>query len=67
MKDDSKRISVAVTDTYAIMSYHMENGTINISTGDEGIVRVYVSLSLEHQELYSLVEQFINHIASNKK
>lgn len=67
MKDDSKRISVAVTDTYAIMSYHMENGTINISTGDEGIVRVYVSLSLEHQELYSLVEQFINHIATNKK
>ena len=67
MKDDSKRISVAVTDTYAIMSYHMGNGTINISTGDEGIVRVYVSLSLEHQELYSLVEQFINHIANNKK
>ena len=67
MKDDSKRISVAVTDTYAIMSYHMENGTINISTGDEGIVRVYVSLSLENQELYSLVEQFINHIATNKK
>ena len=67
MKDDSKRVSVAVTDTYAIMSYHMENGTINISTGDEGIVRVYVSLSLEHQELYSLVEQFINHIANNKK
>ena len=67
MKDDSKRISVAVTDTYAIMSYHMENGTINISTGDEGIVRVYVSLSLEHQELYSLVEQFINHISTNKK
>ena len=67
MKDDSKRISVAVTDTYAIMSYHMENGTIKISTGDEGIVRVYVSLSLEHQELYSLVEQFINHIANNKK
>lgn len=67
MKDDSKRISVAVTDTYAIMSYHMENGTINISTGDEGIVRVYVSLSLEHQELYSLVEQFINHIVNNKK
>ena len=67
MKYDSKRISVAVTDTYAIMSYHMENGTINISTGDEGIVRVYVSLSLEHQELYSLVEQFINHIANNKK
>ena len=32
MKDDSKRISVAVTDTYAIMSYHMENGTINISS-----------------------------------
>ena len=67
MKDDSKRISVAVTDTYAIMSYHMENGTINISTGDEGIVRVYVSLSLKNQELYSLVEQFINHIANNKK
>ena len=67
MKDDSKRISVAVTDTYAIMSYHMENGTINISTGDEGIVRVYVSLALENQELYSLVEQFINHIANNKK
>ena len=67
MKDDSKRISVAVTDTYAIMSYHMENGTINISTGDEGLVRVYVSLSLENQELYSLVEQFINHIANNKK
>ena len=67
MKDDSKRISVAVTDTYAIMSYHMENGTINISTGDEGIVRIYVSLSLENQELYSLVEQFINHIANNKK
>ena len=67
MKDDSKRISVAVTDTYAIMSYHMENGTINISTGDEGIVRTYVSLSLENQELYSLVEQFINHIANNKK
>ena len=66
MKDDSKRISVAVTDTYAIMSYHMENGTINISTGDEGIVRVYVSLSLEHQELYSLVEQFINNISTNK-
>lgn len=67
MKDDSKRISVAVTDTYAIMSYHMENGTINISTGDEGIVRVYVSLSLENQELYSLIEQFINHVDNNKK
>lgn len=67
MKVDSTKIGVAVTETYAIMSYHMENGTINISTGDEGIVRVYVSLSLEHQELYSLVEQFINHIATNKK
>ena len=67
MKVDSTKKGVAVTDTYAIMSYHMENGTINISTGDEGIVRVYVSLSLEHQELYSLVEQFINHIATNKK
>ena len=67
MKDDSKRISVAVTDTYAIMSYHMENGTINVSTGDEGIVRIFVSLALKDKELYSLVDQFIHHIAESKK
>ena len=67
MKVDSTKIGVAVTETYAIMSYHMENGTINISTGDEGIVRTYVSLSLKDKELYSLVEQFIKFLANNKK
>lgn len=67
MKVDSTKIGVAVTDTYAIISYHMENGTINISTGDEGIVHTYVSLSLKDKELYSLVEQFIKFLANNKK
>ena len=39
----------------------MENGTINVLTGDEEIVIIFVSLALKYKELYSLVEQFIHH------
>ena len=45
MLDNSKKLSIAITDTYALLTYHInEESKINIILSDKDIVRINTNL-----------------------
>ena len=63
MLDNSKKLSKAITDTYALLTYHInEESKINIILSDKDIVRINTNISLKDKRLYELIYQFIKNL-----
>ena len=63
MLDNSKKLSIAITDTYALLTYHInEESKINIILSDKDIVRINTNNSLNDKRLYELIYQFIKNL-----
>jgi hypothetical protein len=63
MLDNSKKLSIAITDTYALLTYHInEESKINIILSDKDIVRINTNISLNDKRLYELIYQFIKNL-----
>ena len=63
MLDDSKKLSIAITDTYTLLTYHInEESKINIILSDKDIVRINTNISLNDKRLYELIYQFIKNL-----